>query len=843
MSVLPTTPGLQSTFEDNNDELLHLLTDNWDSPLKDTFINSKWTRDYITRLTSLPLDALLHEPVELRQEQTKAKRDAQQLAFRDYPAFLHAQTCRHQVEETLVGLDVHLAEFLNSVPELQEACQEFSQHAMQIKEERTKITSVLEHQSVLTDLLEIPQLMETCVWNGYYSEAMDLASHVRLLRVRYPLSVIQSIQEQVQTSSDLMLVQLISHLRKPIRLAAAMNVVGFLRRMDVFDTETELRMLFLRCRHDFLQQRLVRVKRDISDDARQKSTDAFEYLKRFIDVMREQMFEIGTQYISIFSNEQGTLLSDYMVHITGLIKSALATYLPMIEDTSALASLLTQLQYCGMSLGRIGLDFRHIFVHSFEEAVQPMILKWIDAATEDLVTLVSKATEEASAPSTWMSSKIASPNSNHTTDSDQARRHAFQPPMLLVGYPSLAIFTNDILSAFNALRLLPAIRLYAPILNHLEACFLDIGLALKQYCDQALSHIPDEITYLQSYTAAYVRCCLPYLKSCLVDGIYGDLSNLETTDEDMEELLAPYLSVINKEETQAEETEDTSVPTSDEKQIDSVIEANAETGSTVEELLKDDETITNEDDPNTKVITEDNENLEEVKSDKASDQEVALEMSKLKTGDAGLSLEVPNPEITGKVAEDVPLCAEEIKEEQPTPELPPSDEQLIRTEETVIDKEMDSSKELSHIEKQDPIDSLEGGSEQVLLETEETKQPAVMNQVENEPVIDTIELGLDAQPDREKALENSSTTLENDNTVVEQPHELEKAKEHANVLINSEQETNNKSEDKEEAKVEDPTPKDNTVAVEENTKPTAADVKPSTSSKKSRKHKGKKGRR
>ena len=542
MSVLPPTPGLQTTFDDNNDDLLHLLTEAWENPLKDTIVNSKWTRDYLTKLTSFTLDELLHEPAQLKEEQTKAKRDAQQLAFRDYPSFLQAQTCRHEAEETLDGLDVHLGEFVSSVPELQQACEEFTEKATALKEERNKITSVLDHQHVLTDLLEIPQLMETCVWNGYYSEAMDLASHVRLLQVRYPLSVVKSIQQQVQASSDLMLVQLISHLQKPIRLAAAMNVVGFLRRMDVFQSETELRMVFLRCRHDFLQQRLTRVKRDISDDARQKSQDAFEYLKRFIDVMREQMFEIGTQYISIFSNEQGTLLSDYMVTIAGLIKSTLHTYLPMIEDTSALASLLTQLQYCGMSLGRIGLDFRHILVYSFEEAVQPMILRWIDASTEDLVNIIVTSTEQIAAPSTWMSSKLVSQSSE-----TEVKRYAFQPPMLLVAYPSLAIFTNGILSAFNALRLLPAVSLYEPIQNHLEACFMEIGNALKQYSDQATAHIPDEVTFLQSYSAAYARCCVPYLKSCLVDGIYGNLSIPSTTSADLEILLADHLPVVTKE--------------------------------------------------------------------------------------------------------------------------------------------------------------------------------------------------------------------------------------------------------------------------------------------------------
>ncbi|KAL0136959.1 Dor1-like family-domain-containing protein [Mucor lusitanicus] len=579
MSIATSTA---TSFEDNNDDLLKLLTDSWDTPLKDTIETSKWTRDYLTKLTSLPLDSLLHEPTELREEQAKAKRDAQQLAFRDYPCFLHAQTCRHQVEETLDGLDVHLGEFLSSVPELQEACEIFSQQAKEIKEEREKITRVLEHQNVLTDLLEIPQLMETCVWNGYYSEAMDLASHVRLLQVRYPLSTVKSIHQQVQSSSDLMLVQLISHLRKPIRLAAAMNVVGFLRRMDVFDSETELRMVFLRCRHDFLQQRLARIKRDMSEESRQRSSDAFEYLKKFIDVMREQMFEIGTQYISIFSNEQGTLLSDYMVHVIELIKAALDTYLPMIEDTSALTSLLTQLQYCGMSLGRIGLDFRHVFVHSFEEAVQPMILRWIDSATEDLVQKITKASHESTAPSAWMSSKITSQSSSSNSENrGEAKRHAFQPPMLLVSYPSLAIFTNGVLSAFNALRLLPAISLYIPVQNHLEACFLEIGTSLRQYCDQAASYTPDEVTYLQSYSAAYVRCCLPYLKSCLVDGIYGNLLMPNAADEDMEALLDTYLPVMKKEEEEKEDLDDTAV----EKSVEASAQVEGDVTENVESEL------------------------------------------------------------------------------------------------------------------------------------------------------------------------------------------------------------------------------------------------------------------
>lgn len=87
-----------------------------------------------------------------------------------------------------------------------------------------------------------------------------------------------------------------------------MNVMGHLRRMDAFDSEIELRIIFLRCRHDYLTQRLDRIKRGKSSNEHE---EAFEYVKRYIDVMREQMFEIATQYMSIFHNKSNKVFSSY----------------------------------------------------------------------------------------------------------------------------------------------------------------------------------------------------------------------------------------------------------------------------------------------------------------------------------------------------------------------------------------------------------------------------------------------------------------------------------------------------------------------------------------------------
>lgn len=43
----------------------------------------------------------------------------------------------------------------------------------------------LSRHTQLLEVLEIPQVMETCVRNGYYEEALDLNTHVRRLGKRH----------------------------------------------------------------------------------------------------------------------------------------------------------------------------------------------------------------------------------------------------------------------------------------------------------------------------------------------------------------------------------------------------------------------------------------------------------------------------------------------------------------------------------------------------------------------------------------------------------------------------------------------------------------------------------
>ena len=111
------------------------------------------------------------------------------------------------------------------------------------------------------------------------------------------------------------------------------------------------------------------------------------YLKRWIEIFREQSFAVVSMYRSIFPTTSTATtttttaapitspdpnpdddddielgpppppLSTFILHLISLLEDTLKFYLPNIYDKSARESLLTQVLYAAGSLGRLGGDF------------------------------------------------------------------------------------------------------------------------------------------------------------------------------------------------------------------------------------------------------------------------------------------------------------------------------------------------------------------------------------------------------------------------------------------------------------------------------------------------------
>ncbi|KAK4541975.1 hypothetical protein LTR36_007175 [Oleoguttula mirabilis] len=293
----------------------------------------------------------------------------------------------------------------------------------------------------VSDVLDLPTLLSSTVSAAQapsvqsssasastsYASALDLHAHIKRLNALYPQSqLVGGISKQAEVEIQNLTSILITSLQSStLKLAAAMRTIGWLRRVapDLADddhghskpsalstkslsmsaskasADGALGSLFLVCRLHTLHTTLEALEplRELADQessrrrqtlngtmSRQQPQSAASgsqserYLKRYVEIFREQSFAIVSMYKSVFpagvptpevsveaslSNDNDQLLplpsplSSFALHLVELLTATLRAYMPNVTDKQVRESLLTQVLYCAGSLGRLGADF------------------------------------------------------------------------------------------------------------------------------------------------------------------------------------------------------------------------------------------------------------------------------------------------------------------------------------------------------------------------------------------------------------------------------------------------------------------------------------------------------
>lgn len=297
-----------------------------------------------------------------------------------------------------------------------------------------RVSDVLELPSLLSNTVTAAQAGSNASTSATtsttsYSSALDVHAHIKRLRALYPQSeLVGNIAVQSETEMQNLASILITSLQSPsLKLAAAMRTIGLIRRVapDLAGDDQQtvksamlstkslgfnsnagggggdgaLPSLFLVCRLHMLHKTLGALDplRDLADQESTQRTkksgaagkseslagnnfsqgsQSERYLKRYIEIYREQSFGILSMYKSIFpsnlpeSEHKATKsihddpllplpspVSSFALHLVKLLEDTLREYLPNVVDTATRESLLTQVLYCAGSLGRLGADF------------------------------------------------------------------------------------------------------------------------------------------------------------------------------------------------------------------------------------------------------------------------------------------------------------------------------------------------------------------------------------------------------------------------------------------------------------------------------------------------------
>ena len=426
-------------------------------------LTPNFSSPYLDHLVSLPLHTLLKEPALIATEASTVESELTNLCFREHSTFISIHKCSSAVRSAFDDFEGSLRRLLDSVPALDDECRAFGKGTQGIQTVRGKAALVQEHQDKLLDLLELPQLLETCVRNGYYQEAMELAAHAEDLKERYPLALVADVAKEVEGVIQLMLAQLLALLREPVKLPALIKAVTYLRRLGAMNEE-ELGLAFLASRlHNFRTQ-LVQIERDKAESVR--------YLRKYIDLFREHVYDIISQHTTIFA-DSASLTSFASLCVTDLAQLVQA-YVPMVADPASMSSVLVQLGYCALSFARVGLDFSALIGQPFEEAVRVSYAQSVATAASALGTTLRNAARSAASPlDVLVSPEHRAAVLNNTDD--------------IAHFPPLAVFTNAHLSALNALRLLAPVHLFPGLVAIQSSSMVACNIAILQYVQQAVT--------------------------------------------------------------------------------------------------------------------------------------------------------------------------------------------------------------------------------------------------------------------------------------------------------------------------------------------------------------------
>ncbi|CAI9775532.1 unnamed protein product [Fraxinus pennsylvanica] len=455
---------------------------------------------YVSELLSFTLDRLHKEPELLRVDAERIRRQMQEVAVGNYRAFIAAADALLEIREEVSSIDQHLESLIAEIPKLTSGCTEFLESAEQILEKRKMNQTLLANSSTLLDLLEIPQLMDTCVRNGNYDEALDLEAYVVKLTTMHPkIPVIQALAAEVRQTIQSLLTQLLQKLRSNVQLPECLRIIGYLRRIGVF-SEYEMRLQFLRCRESWLT--------GILDDLDQRNP--YEYLKGMINCHRMHLFDVVNQYRAIFAddtsgseeNHDGGLLFNWALHQIASHLKTLKVMLPKISEGGSLSNILDQCMYCAMGLGWVGLDFRSLLPPLFEEAVLNLFSKNMSVAVENFQVVLDSHR--------WVPLPAVGFPANSFGEENQ---DDVTPPPNLMEHPPLAVFINGVSAAMNELRPCAPLSLKNVLAQELVKGLQAVSDSLLRYKTTRMLRDNESSLFLK-LCQAFIEVAFPHCVTC-----------------------------------------------------------------------------------------------------------------------------------------------------------------------------------------------------------------------------------------------------------------------------------------------------------------------------------------
>ncbi|XP_077418903.1 conserved oligomeric Golgi complex subunit 8 isoform X2 [Vanacampus margaritifer] len=459
---------------------------------------------YLAELSSFGVEQLGREQDRLADERASILEQTRHLAFANYHTFIRTADCTERIYRDFGLVEAAVSRLLDKLPALEQRCRSFAKEAEQMSASRRMNTLTLNRHTEILEILEIPQLMDTCVRNAYYDQALELAAYVRRLDKKHgALPVIRGLVREVGASAQLMLLQLLQQLRSDGQLSSCLRVVGYLRRMDAFG-EAELRVKFLQARGAWLRAALDGVP----------DGEPYAHVSKSAEACRVHLFDIITQYRAIFSEQRRPAAASHRPDILhGWVLAEVCELVAVLERDlrrgvgTRLDSLAAQCMYLGLSFSRVGVDFRGRMAAALARAAA-------DAFGSAAREAAAHFQRDMNAYAPVAAPSVPGPAASRGQTAEPAGTLA--PPAVLLDFPPLGRFLNRILVAFNELRLCCPLALVQRVTADLLRALGHVSAQLSAFHRAEDSALSDgERRVFVRMCRVYARDLLPFLDRCL----------------------------------------------------------------------------------------------------------------------------------------------------------------------------------------------------------------------------------------------------------------------------------------------------------------------------------------
>lgn len=140
--------------------------------------------NYLIQIRSYKLEQLKKEQQQIDFQARQLEDETQEIVIKNYKTFLNSTETSRQIIKGFTSTSKNLSELINTLPGFKEKCGNFVQKSVEINSAIRLNSLTLKKNQEILEILELPQLMESCINNQEYETALELATYVQRLGVK-----------------------------------------------------------------------------------------------------------------------------------------------------------------------------------------------------------------------------------------------------------------------------------------------------------------------------------------------------------------------------------------------------------------------------------------------------------------------------------------------------------------------------------------------------------------------------------------------------------------------------------------------------------------------------------